>query len=72
MIRKLKDFISGQNADLDAVHKEVERRRQAALNAIADRRKRDPDFHVREETVTDATADEQTRALMRKLAGVTE
>lgn len=72
MIRSFKAFINGHTADLDAVQKEIERRRQAALNAIAERRKRDPDFHVREETITDATADEQTRTLMRKLAGVTE
>ena len=70
MISGVVTFLTGRPADIDAAEKEVEARRERALKAIARRREKDPDFHVRRETILGATADEETRVLMRRLAGV--
>ena len=69
MIRRFVAFFSCKPADLDAAEREVNVRREQALKAAAKRREKDPDFHVRRETILDASADDETRALMRRLAG---
>ena len=70
MMQGLIEFFTGHPADIDAAEKEVQARRERAFKAIAKRRETDPDFHVRNETISAATADDETRALIRKIAGV--
>ena len=70
MISGVVTFLTGRPADISAAEKEVEARRERALKAIAKRREKDPTFHVRNETISAPTADDETRALIRRLAGV--
>jgi len=63
-------FFTGGVPNMRAAEKEVQDRRDRALKAIAKRRKSDPGFHVRNETISAATADDETRMLIRRLAGV--
>lgn len=70
MMQGLIEFFTGHPADIEAVEREVQARRERALKAIAKRRETDPDFHVRNETIVETTADDETRALIRRIAGV--
>ncbi len=69
MIRWLIDFFPA-TPNMAAAEGEVTRRRDAAICAAKDRRKRDPGFVVPESRIIGAEADEETRKLMRRLAGV--
>lgn len=55
--------------DLDAVDREVERRRDLALKAKACRRDRDPTYETPPSIILDAKADDETRETMRRIAG---
>lgn len=70
MMKRVWKFITVCAPDADRVEQEVKRRRDAAYKALSERRKRDPNFTVNPDTILNATADDETRKLMRKLAGV--
>jgi len=68
----LRELLVVSGADVSAAEDEVMRRRQCAMQALSERRKREPGFTVKPETVLGATADDETRALIRRIAGAKE
>ena len=69
MIEALSKFLSWSGPDLDKAEREVERRRNIALEAIRERQKCDPAFRPDFGVVCHTKADAETAALIRGIAG---